>query len=208
MKSKTITSQKFIVLILLFLVTVVSSSGQNAVTNSDGKVHQNQYNKDELMAILIADSVAKSELKKISISHPNMMSDGQLSLKFYDKTVETLQKNINAFQVNYKFNQDIGGKVLFQSFNVIVNLDTKNTIFIKETTNEKRTFVGTAIISNGKPMFIWEFSDSQAFYLDGLKNWDNKYLNKKITVIGTLTEYIDGVYSGPVLKDWKIIESK
>jgi len=74
--------------------------------------------------------------------------------------------------------------------------------------NERRTFLGTAIISDDKPLFVWEFAASEAFYLDGLKSWDNKYLNKTITVEGILTQYIDGVYSGSVIKDWKIIDSK
>jgi hypothetical protein len=71
---------------------------------------------------------------------------------------------------------------------------------------QRRTFTGTAGVSDGKPIFIWDFADSQAFYLDGLSSWDPKYLNKKITVEGILKEYIDGVYSGPVIYDWKIIE--
>lgn len=72
--------------------------------------------------------------------------------------------------------------------------------------NERRTFVGRAIISNDIPMFVWEFSDSEAFYIEGLENWDDKYLNKTITIEGILTYYIDGLYSGQVIKDWEIIE--
>ncbi len=72
--------------------------------------------------------------------------------------------------------------------------------------NERRTFVGRAIISNDIPMFVLEFSDSEAFYIEGLKNWDDKYLNKTITIEGILTHYIDGLYSGQVIKDWIIIE--
>ena len=72
--------------------------------------------------------------------------------------------------------------------------------------NERRTFVGRAIISNDIPMFVWEFSDSEAFYIEGLENWDDKYLNKTITIEGILTYYIDGLYSGQVIKDWKIIK--
>ncbi len=71
--------------------------------------------------------------------------------------------------------------------------------------NERRIFMGSAIISNGKSVFIWDFSDSQAFYLDGLESWDLKYLNKKITIEGILIKYIDGVYTVPVIKDWKIL---
>ncbi len=73
--------------------------------------------------------------------------------------------------------------------------------------SKRRTFVGTAIMSDGKPMFVWEFTDSESFYIDGLKSWDDKYLNKTITIEGILTHYIDGLYSGQVIKDWKIIDS-
>lgn len=67
------------------------------------------------------------------------------------------------------------------------------------------TFVGTATMIDGKAMFICDFVLSEAYYLDGLSSWDNKYLNKKITVEGVLIQFIDGK---SVIKDWKIIENK
>ena len=68
---------------------------------------------------------------------------------------------------------------------------------------KRSTFVGTAILSDGKAMFIWDFAFSEAFYLDGLNTWDEKYLNKKITVEGVLVQFIDGK---SVIKDWKILD--
>jgi hypothetical protein len=70
--------------------------------------------------------------------------------------------------------------------------------------NKKSTFVGTAVMSEGKAMFIWDFADSEAYYLDGLQAWDSRYLNKKIRVEGVLVQFIDGK---SVIKDWKIIEN-
>lgn len=70
---------------------------------------------------------------------------------------------------------------------------------------ERRTFVGTAMVSDDKPLFIWDFADSESFYLDGLKSWDNKYLNKKITVEGVL---IQNSVGESVIKDWEIIDNR
>ena len=203
---------KTTLMILLLSQIFFSSCGQVANNDQQINIYANKTtlsNKtDSAAVILIADSVAKAELQKYNDSHPNVISAGELSLKYYDRTIETILDGLYSFQVIYKFNQLIGGTVVFPSFSVIVNLDTKETRFINKTINERRTFVGTAIISDSKPLFVWEFADSEAFYLDGLKSWDNKYLNKTITVEGILTQYIDGVYSGSVIKDWKIIDNK
>lgn len=71
--------------------------------------------------------------------------------------------------------------------------------------NERSIYVGTATMIDGKAMFICDFALSEAYYLEGLKSWDKKYLNKKITVEGVLNQFIDGK---SVIKDWKIIECK
>lgn len=87
----------------------------------------------DLDIIQIVDSVAKAELKKYSDSHPKMISDGQLSLKHYDRnsyTETTIEVPLKIFQINYKFNQHIGSEVLFPTFSVIINIDTKETKFI------------------------------------------------------------------------------
>ncbi len=65
-----------------------------------------------------------------------------------------------------------------------------------------RTFEGTAIMSDGRALFVWDFADSEAFYLDGVSTWDPKYLNKKICVEGELIQFIDGK---SVIKNWKIV---
>ena len=93
--------------------------------------HGKIYTEQEMLAIQLGDSTAKAELKKYSALNPNMISAGQLSLDFYDKNVEYMAKNINALEVSYKFNQPIGGKVMYPEFSVVVNVDTKETTFIK-----------------------------------------------------------------------------
>jgi len=89
------------------------------------------FSPQEKMAFLLADSVAKVELKEYNRQNNNMLSDGQLSLEYYNKTIESLAKNINSFEVIYKFNQPLGGKVMLSSFCVIVNVDTKVTQFVR-----------------------------------------------------------------------------
>ncbi len=69
--------------------------------------------------------------------------------------------------------------------------------------NNRFTYVGTAAMNDGKAMFIWDFANSEAYYLDGVESWDSKYLDKKITVEGVLVQFIDGK---SVIKDWKIID--
>jgi hypothetical protein len=78
---------------------------------------------------------------------------------------------------------------------------------IESLTNvsKRSTFVGTATMKDGKAMFIWDFSLSESFYLDGLTTWDEKYLNKKINVEGVLIQFIDGK---SVIIDWKMVEPK
>lgn len=69
----------------------------------------------------------------------------------------------------------------------------------------RRTFTGTALVSDGNPLFIWDFADSEAFYLEGLESWDEKYLDKKITLEGVLIQHIEGK---SVIQDWKILKSE
>jgi len=71
--------------------------------------------------------------------------------------------------------------------------------------NKRDTFVGIAILRDDKAIFIWDLADSEVFYLDGLNIWDEKYLNKKITVEGKLFQFMGGI---SLIKDWKIIEQK
>lgn len=67
--------------------------------------------------------------------------------------------------------------------------------------NEKQGFVGKAVNINNKPAFIYDYADSEIFYLDSLENWDEKYLNHKIILEGNLIQ--DEGKS--VIKNWKIL---
>lgn len=62
-------------------------------------------------------------------------------------------------------------------------------------------FTGTTLQGDGKALFIWDYADSAIFILDGITQWDAKYLNKHIAVEGILVQYIEG---RPVIKNWKI----
>jgi len=83
----------------------------------------------ELNIIQKADSVAKSELKKYNDLHPKMISEGQLSLDYYDKNLDLSQKRKYLFTIKYKFNRPIGGEIIFFSFNIEVNIYTGKTSF-------------------------------------------------------------------------------
>ena len=71
-----------------------------------------------------------------------------------------------------------------------------------QTYKETEIYIGRAVMNNGKAMFIWDFADSEIYYLDGLAKWDEIYLNKKITIEGDLIQ--DNGKS--IIKNWKIIE--
>lgn len=62
---------------------------------------------------------------------------------------------------------------------------------------------GSTMMSDGKALFIYDFADSEAYYLDGVSFWLPEHLNKKITLEGRLIQFIDGK---SVIKDWKILE--
>ncbi|HEX2627490.1 MAG TPA: hypothetical protein VHM26_00710 [Chitinophagaceae bacterium] len=67
--------------------------------------------------------------------------------------------------------------------------------------DQRRTMTGTTMVSDGKALFIYDFSDSQPFELDGVDKWDTKYLNKHIEVEGVLVQFVEG---RSLIKDWKI----
>jgi len=118
-------------LIILLLSQICLSSHGQVVTINDPQI-DTQYSKVYHTVIHIADSVAKTELKKYDDSHPNSISDGQISLKYYDRTLETILDGLYSFQVNYKYNQLLGGSVIFPYFSVHVDIDKKKTKFISD----------------------------------------------------------------------------
>lgn len=89
-----------------------------------------------LKIIEIADSVAKAELKMFNETSPRYLSQGQLSLQFYNKSIEPLPQSLSHFLIKYTFNQDIGGKVLFTTFGVEINILSNKAQFIKQNLDE------------------------------------------------------------------------
>ncbi len=69
----------------------------------------------------------------------------------------------------------------------------------------RTTFTGVTMVSDGRALFVSDFSDDIAFQLDGIDTWDKKYLDKRITVEGILVQFVEGK---SVIKDWKIIDNK
>jgi hypothetical protein len=67
---------------------------------------------------------------------------------------------------------------------------------------ESEIYSGRAVMNKGKAAFIWDFADSEIYYLDSLTKWEEKYINKRITIEGKLVQ----VNEKSIIKNWKIIE--
>lgn len=79
-------------------------------------------------------------------------------------------------------------------------------LVVKDYTIEvikKESMTGTTMNINEQAAFIWDYADSEAYYLDGHDAWTEKELHKKITIEGVLVQFIDGK---SVIKAWRIIE--
>ncbi|MBI3133691.1 MAG: hypothetical protein HYZ14_03355 [Bacteroidetes bacterium] len=68
---------------------------------------------------------------------------------------------------------------------------------------KKQVYEGRTMNINGQAAFIWDFADSEAYYLDNHAPWTEEDLDKKITIEAVLVQFIDGK---SVLKSWKIID--
>ncbi len=85
----------------------------------------------DISIVQTADDVARKKLENYNIKHPNSINNGQLSLEYYDKTIENMQDNADVFCIKYQYNQVVGGLVLFLSFDIFVNIKTNETKFIE-----------------------------------------------------------------------------
>jgi hypothetical protein len=72
---------------------------------------------------------------------------------------------------------------------------------LKSYKKESEIYTGHAVMNNGEAIFIWDFADSEPYYLDGLTKWDEKYLDKKITIEGELVQE----NAKSIIKNWRII---
>lgn len=104
--------------------------------------------------------------------------------------------------IKLKNSMEINDKSYLPAINGTVS-NSSEIWLISKIYNQKYIYTGTAQESNGEAIFIWDFADSEAFNLYGMKLWDKKYLNKKINIEGILIQYID---NKSVIIDWKIIE--
>ncbi len=74
---------------------------------------------------------------------------------------------------------------------------------IEVKTIPRQTMTGRTMNIDGRAAFIWDFADSEAYYLDQHKPWSENELDKKITIDAVLVQFEDGK---SVLKNWQIIE--
>ncbi len=175
MKNKKMLNMKKILILLTFISVffLTSCKGQISDTND--------------FVIKLADSTAMAEFKIYNKNNPKTISLGQLSLEYYNKTIEKIPNEKNIFQVNYFFNQQMGGEVLFQKFCIIVNTETKQTSFFKDGQKSSIEVTTTGIfdgnIINKYGYKINEYyiaiSDLTDFQIEKIKG-------KKVTVSGNL----------------------
>jgi len=74
-------------------------------------------------------------------------------------------------------------------------------IEVKALPRERMT--GRTMNIEGRAAFIWDLADSEAYYLDQQQPWDEKELDKKITIEGVLIQFEDG---RSVLKNWMYVD--
>ncbi len=67
----------------------------------------------------------------------------------------------------------------------------------------RQRMTGRTMNINGIAAFIWDFADSEAYYLDQQQPWTEKELNKEITIEGVLVQFEDG---RSVLKNWMYVD--
>ncbi|MBK8926173.1 MAG: hypothetical protein IPM74_09740 [Crocinitomicaceae bacterium] len=72
-------------------------------------------------------------------------------------------------------------------------------------TVEKTVFTGYPMNHNGRAAFVWDFADSEIFYLNKKESWTEEELKKKITLRAVLVQYSGGTSE---LKSWQIIDMK
>ena len=68
---------------------------------------------------------------------------------------------------------------------------------------KKETYSGTTVNLEDRAAFIYDFSDSEAFFLDKNEPWLPGELNRKIKIEAVLVQYIDGK---SMLKNWRIVK--
>jgi hypothetical protein len=71
--------------------------------------------------------------------------------------------------------------------------------------NEIKTFKGTAQMNGGRALFICEFAYSEPYFLNGIENWEEKYLDKTITVKGILVQFVEGK---SMILNWEILKTE
>lgn len=67
---------------------------------------------------------------------------------------------------------------------------------------EKQVFTGTLMNNENDAAFIYDFADSEIFYVDSIQSWNESEINKHVTIEGYLVQFENG---RSVIKSWNII---
>jgi len=208
MKGKLKLSVEQIIMLVTILIMTLSSSC-NAQNNTDNQTFDSIKVKVKIINMFPFGwgNTYKAVIEKIvegsSRDFNNIIKIGITGYPEYNINVG------DSYLITFKNSKEINKKTYLPPITgtvsklneiwLITNINSVSEVYKRDT------FVGTAILRDGKAIFIWDLADSEVFILDGLNTWDEKYLNKKITVEGKLFQLIGGK---SLIKDWKIIESK
>ncbi|NJO88875.1 MAG: hypothetical protein HC831_07895 [Chloroflexia bacterium] len=70
---------------------------------------------------------------------------------------------------------------------------------------ERQRFKGRLTNNFGKAAFVWEFADSEVYYLEGKDIWSEEMVGKEVVIEAVLVQTRK---SAGILKKWRIIESE
>ena len=78
----------------------------------------------------------------------------------------------------------------------------KNKLLTYGHFNNYQEFTGTPKSRDGTPIFSGDYSYSEPYFLNNAKEWEQRYLNKEVTVKGILIQFVEGK---SMILDWEII---
>lgn len=207
MKGKPIMEQILMLVTILIMTLFSSCKAQNNTNNQKFDTIKVEVKIINMLPVGWGDKY-KATIEKIVEGNSQDFNDtitfGITAYREYD-----IMNVGDSYLITFKNSKEISKTTYLPPITGTVSKQNEIWLITKINSStevcKRSTFVGTAILSDGKAMFIWDFADSEAFYFDGLNTWDEKYLNKKITVEGVLIQVIEGK---SIIKDWKIIEPK
>lgn len=105
------------------------------------------------------------------------------------------------YPIDY-YSTDESPQGMFSDTNIIHYRLIMNDYSIQEIPTYR--YKGTTFNQDNQAAFIYEFADSELFFLDNKEPWPENELNKEIVIDAVLVQFINGK---SVLKNWEIIDN-